>query len=153
MKPKIIVSACLFGKECRWDGGTIQNGFLPVLNKYVDFVLTCPEQEIGLSTPRTPLRIVRVEEKNHLQEYETGDDYTQKMEDFSDAFLQNFGDEIDGFLLKNRSPSCGIGDVKLYKEAKKSMPIGKTAGVFGQKVKDAFAQKNSNRRRGKNAKH
>lgn len=141
MKPKIIVSACLFGKECRWDGGTIPNNFLSVLNTCADFVLTCPEQEIGLSTPRTPLRIVRIEEKHRLQEYETGADYTQKMEVFSNNFLENLDEEIDGFILKNRSPSCGIGDVKLYKEAKKSMPIGKTSGVFGEKVKTRFAQK------------
>ena len=45
---------------------------------------------------------------------------------------------LDGFILKNRSPSCGFTDVKVYSGPEKGAAIGKTAGFFGGAVLEKF---------------
>ena len=49
----------------------------------------------------------------------TREDVTEKMEQFSNDFLQTIPD-VDGFILKNRSPSCGTRDVKIYSDFEKA---------------------------------
>ena len=56
-----------------------------------------------------------------------------KMNGFVQDFLSSLP-EVDGFILKNRSPSCGIKDVKIYGAGDKSFVKGKGAGFFGRKV-------------------
>jgi uncharacterized protein YbgA (DUF1722 family) len=68
---------------------------------------------------------------------ESGLDLTEKMRGFTSGFLSDLG-EIDGFILKNRSPSCGIGDVKFYSGPEKGAALGKTAGFFGAAVLEKF---------------
>jgi uncharacterized protein YbgA (DUF1722 family) len=55
------------------------------------------------------------------------------METFCDAFLSSAG-PVSGFILKNRSPSCGPGDVKIYRHADKPDVAGKGSGLFAASV-------------------
>jgi len=49
-------------------------------------------------------------------------------------------DEIDGFILKSRSPSCGINDVKIYPGLEKVDPISSNnSGFFGRRVLEIFS--------------
>jgi uncharacterized protein YbgA (DUF1722 family) len=68
---------------------------------------------------------------------ETGLDLTEKIRGFSSGFLDGL-EEIDGFILKNRSPSCGIGDVKFYAGPEKAAALGRTSGFFGAAVLEKF---------------
>ncbi|MCV5520250.1 DUF523 domain-containing protein, partial [Escherichia coli] len=73
------------------------------LQPFVTFIPVCPEVEIGLGTPRETIRIVEENGVNRLVQPSTREDVTEKMERFSNDFLHTISD-VDGFILKNRSP-------------------------------------------------
>lgn len=136
-RPKIVVSKCLGFAACRWNGVAIDDDFVDLLKKYVDFIPVCAEFEIGLGVPREPVRVVRTKGEFKLVQPSTGLDCTEKMEAFAGKYMNGLSD-IDGFLLKSRSPSCGIKDVKLYGSAEKGAAIGKATGFFAIEAMRAF---------------
>lgn len=107
------------------------------LKPHIEPIPICPEVEIGLGIPRDPVRVVRVEGKLRLLQPETGEDFTDKMMSFAVGFLESVGD-VDGFILKSRSPSCGLKEVKVHPSMDPGPSVGKTNGFFAQAVLDAF---------------
>ncbi|MHC4714640.1 MAG: YbgA family protein, partial [Planctomycetota bacterium] len=103
----------------------------------VEFIPVCPEVEIGLGVPREPIRIARDESGMKLIRSANGADVTELMLSFAADFLGSL-ENIDGFVLKSRSPSCGSKDVKVYPGPGKVGPVGKTAGFFGGAVATRF---------------
>ena len=106
-KPRVLVSLCLFGIECRYDGrGNACEG----LNKLVErceIVPVCPEQLGGLPTPRTPAerrdgRVVTKDGRDVTEAFKRGADQVCRL---AEAL------QIRWALLKARSPSCGTGKV------------------------------------------
>ena len=59
------------------------------------------------------------------------------MHSYLDRVMPSFA-QADGFLLKSRSPSCGLWDVKLYPAKENNNVSAKTAGIFGQSVREAY---------------
>ncbi len=137
MKPIVIVSRCLGFDACRYDGQMLSNSFLQQLAPYVEFQTVCPEVEIGMGTPRSPIKIIMQDGKSRLVQPDTGTDFTQPMQQFSNEFLLSIA-EVDGFILKNRSPSCGIKDTKIYSKIEKGPVAGKGPGLFGELVLKKF---------------
>lgn len=135
--PNVVISKCLEFDACRYNGHLISDDFVKALQKHVNFIPVCPEVEIGLGIPRDPIRIVANNGNVELRQLETGQDLTEKMKSFSQSYLTSLTD-VDGFILKSRSPSCGPRDVKVYSE--KSMPKGKRPGFFAQEVLDKYPQ-------------
>ncbi|MGG0797032.1 DUF523 and DUF1722 domain-containing protein [Brevibacillus laterosporus] len=112
-KPIVVVSKCLEFAECRYNGDVLSDQTVRSLAPFVTFIPVCPEIEIGLGIPRETIRIMKEGEQHRLVQPSTRADLSQQMNSFADAFLQNVG-EVDGFILKSRSPSCGVKDVKVY---------------------------------------
>lgn len=137
IKPIIVASKCLGFHPCRYNGGMQNDEFIRKLNKYVDFITVCPEVEIGLTTPRDPIRIVQSKEKVSLIQPKTGLDVSKVMYEFSTEFLTSLG-EVDGFILKSRSPSCGIKDVKIYPSSEKGGGSSKGKGFFAAAAQEKF---------------
>ena len=137
IKPTIFSSKCLGFARCRWNGESIPDSFVSSLKPHVSFITECPESTIGLGIPRDPIRIVLEDDKYTLQQLNTGKDVTKKMEKFSKEFVSAI-EEIDGFILKDRSPSCGLKDVKVYKSLKPGSSTGKTNGFFAKEVLNKF---------------
>jgi uncharacterized protein YbgA (DUF1722 family)/uncharacterized protein YbbK (DUF523 family) len=138
VRPKVVVSRCLGFDHCRYNGNIISSPIVANLMEYVDFLPVCPEVEIGLGIPRAPVRIILEGGESRLIQSASGRDVTEVMKEFCTDFLDSAGD-IDGFILKYRSPSCGIKDVKVYPNAAlKSGAIGKTSGYFGGAVMKEF---------------
>jgi len=137
-KPRVVISRCLGFEACRYNGEIIREDFVGRIEPYVEYVSVCPELEIGLGVPRDPVRIVAEGKTLRLVQPNRGADLTEKMSRFCRTFLDGVG-EVDGFLLKTRSPSCGIGDVRVYPAAEKVAAIGKTAGFFGGAVLERFS--------------
>lgn len=136
-RPRVVVSRCLGFAPCRYNGQTIPDEFVARLERHVTFVPVCPEVEIGLGVPRDPVRVVLQGGEPRLLQTATGLDLTERMREFARTFLTGVG-EVDAFLLKGRSPSCGIQDVKVYPPGEKVAPIGKGVGFFGGAVKERF---------------
>lgn len=138
VRPKILVSRCITFDHCRWDGGIITSPYMEKLKKYIDFITVCPEADIGCGVPRKPLRLVMYEDSVRMLQYETGADFTEAMREYGANTIKRLP-LIDGMLLKERSPSCGISNVKIYAANEKAAAIRKKgSGLFAGAMKTAF---------------
>ncbi|WP_321418701.1 DUF523 and DUF1722 domain-containing protein [uncultured Methanomethylovorans sp.] len=103
------------------------------LQPFVECVTVCPECDIGLGVPRHPIRLVN-EEKTRLLQPATVQDITVKMQVFVKGFLDNLPD-VDGFILKSKSPSCGFGTTKVFASADAQQPLHRHGtGLFAKGV-------------------
>jgi uncharacterized protein YbgA (DUF1722 family)/uncharacterized protein YbbK (DUF523 family) len=129
MRPRLGVSSCLLGEQVRFDGGHKRHRFLTdVLDPHVDWVPFCPEIAIGLGTPRETLKLTA---DDRLINRSRTADHTAAM-----AALPLPGD-IDGYVFKAKSPSCGIHGVPRY--AASEQPADRTGrGVFAGRLMAAF---------------
>ena len=119
-RPRVGISSCVLGEPVRFDGGHKRSQFVTSsLGKYVDFIPVCPEMEVGMGTPRPTLRLIHDKERGtRMVEGKLGHDHTDAMESFSkDRVEQLAEDDLDGFILQGKSPSCGMERVKLYLES------------------------------------
>ena len=103
-KPRVGVSACLLGREVRYDGGHKLTGAVVDLGELVELVPVCPEDEVGMGTPREPIHI---DVRGRLVGVDSGTDHTDAMNAWSARRLAELSD-LDGYVLKARSPSCGL---------------------------------------------
>lgn len=104
---KILVSACLLGTPCRYDGASKPNqGVISLQNRYL-LIPVCPECQGGLSTPRIPSEI-----KDGRVIRKDGVDVTDAYNKGAQAVLQLAKQEnIKIAVLKAKSPACGKGRV------------------------------------------
>ena len=73
LKLRIGISACLLGQEVRYNGGHKRDAFLTdTFGRYVEWVAVCPEVELGMGTPRPPIRLERRGEETRLVMPSTG---------------------------------------------------------------------------------
>jgi len=137
-RPRVVVSQCLGFDACRYNGETIPNRFLRRLEPHVELVMVCPEVEIGLGVPRDPIRIVREKEDGErLVQPSTGLDLTERMNDFAAKRTADLP-EVDGFVLKSRSPSCGVTDAKVHSPKESAPVLGRGPGLFAAAVLERF---------------
>lgn len=100
---KILLSACLLGKSCRYDGHDNYCKDIELLKKHFEIIIICPEVDGGLPTPRYPCEIKGTKVINNQ-----GEDVTSffiKGADHALAIAQQYG--IKKAVLKEKSPSCG----------------------------------------------
>lgn len=103
IKPKLIVSACLLGENCKYNGGNNYNEAVEELGLKFELVPVCPEVFGGLETPREPCEIIdgkvmTVSGKDCTSEYTDGAEKT--------LYIANECNAVYA-LLKEKSPSCG----------------------------------------------
>lgn len=129
---RLGISSCLLGAKVRFDGGHKQDRYLTdVLGDWFNWVPVCPELEIGLGVPRPTIRLVAGEKGTRLVEPKSGDDLTDRMEVYSkDRVDSLMAKDLDGYILKRASPTCGMERVKVYTEA--GMPLKSGVGIFAQ---------------------
>lgn len=133
IKPRVVVSKCLGFESCRYNGQIISSDEVKEMRDHIDFITVCPESDIGLGVPRDPIRLVRDGEEKKLLQPNTGRDVTLEMKDFCADFLKEHWD-VDGFILKGRSPSCGLKETKIYAAIDGPAPVDRCAGFFGDAV-------------------
>jgi uncharacterized protein YbgA (DUF1722 family)/uncharacterized protein YbbK (DUF523 family) len=131
-KPKLGVSSCLLGEHVRYDGGHRRDRFITdELARFFDFVPVCPELEIGLPTPRPPLRLVGPSEAPRLVFVEGGEDVTDRMEAWARTRCGELEHEnLCGYIFKSKSPSSGMERVKVYDP--NGVPANTGVGVFAR---------------------
>ena len=133
-RPKLVVSRCLGFAACRYDGRQLRSSWLERLAPFVEFSTVCPEEAIGLGTPRDPIRIVVENGERRLIQVATNRDLTADMESYSRDYLEAL-ETPDGFVLKNKSPSCAFSDTKIYASREPSAAIGRGPGLFANAVR------------------
>jgi uncharacterized protein YbgA (DUF1722 family)/uncharacterized protein YbbK (DUF523 family) len=137
IQPTVVVSKCLGFEHCRYNGEIIAAPFVQKMRPHVNFTVVCPEVESGLGVPREFLRLVTIDGERRMLQPNTGLDHTEDMRAFTASFLEGLSD-VDGFILKNRSPSCGLNDVKVYAGTEKGAAVTKGRGMFGGAVMERF---------------
>jgi len=114
MKKKVLISACLLGKNCRYSGGHSHIKELDDLN--VDFIPVCPEEAGGLETPRPAAELLGsaksiLSEKGSIITND-GHDVTQNFIHGAKKSLEKgLTSSVEYAILKSNSPSCGVGAV------------------------------------------
>lgn len=132
-RPKLLISKCLGFENCRYNGQGLSSKFIDSLKDYVEFRTVCPEVEIGLSTPREAIRIVDYNNEKKLIQPKSNKDYTNQMKNFSQNYISKLED-IDGCILKSKSPSCGVRDVKVYHKSGQSTLTNESNGFFADEI-------------------
>lgn len=140
VRPRLVVSACLGERACRYDGSALRDAVLDRLAPFVEMIPVCPEEEIGLGTPRPPLRLVQIGGAAHMVQPDSGDDVTGAMHRFSERFLHGLrgAHAVDGFVLKSRSPSCGVENVRVHSTPLRGASATRGAGLFAAAAGAAF---------------
>ncbi|MBQ9511392.1 MAG: DUF523 domain-containing protein [Clostridia bacterium] len=109
IKPYLLISACLLGTPCRYDGKSkpMSDDTLKKLNEKYTLIPICPEMMGGLPAPRVPserqgARVVNAQGVDVTSNYRRGAEEAL-------ALAKKY--DIKTALLKERSPSCGAGTV------------------------------------------
>jgi len=134
---RIGVSACLLGREVRYDGRHKRDALLlEELAPLVTFVPVCPELEVGMGVPREPVRLVRGPDGRTLMlRNGSGEDWTARMSARAARRVEALAAEgLAGFVLKARSPSCGLAGVELHdaRAPRDAPPTREGVGLFAR---------------------
>ncbi len=119
MKPappiRLGISSCLLGQKVRYDGNHQRDGYIALtLRKYFEFVPVCPEVAIGLGVPRPPIRLVgNPAAPRAVGVADPTLDVTRELAAYGQRTARTLED-ISGYILKSRSPSCGMERMKVY---------------------------------------
>jgi len=127
---RIGISRCLLGDEVRFDGGHKRDSFLTdTFSQFVEWVPVCPEFEAGLGIPREAMRLVGTPEAPRLITIKTKKDHTDLLHRYAKQKVQELEHfDLDGFVFKKDSPSCGVHRVRIYNDA--GMPNRQGRGLF-----------------------
>lgn len=127
---KIVVSACLLGENCKYNGG---NNFDPKVEAFVrgrEVIRVCPEVLAGLGIPRTPMEIV-----DGVLMDANGNGIDEPVRQAVARILEQIQDEdIECAILQSRSPTCGVRQVY---DGTFSRRLVDGSGVLAQALKDA----------------
>ena len=127
---KIVVSACLLGENCKYNGGNNRN---PAVLEYVrgrEVLPLCPEMMAGMGCPRTPIEIV----DGVLTDRDGNNVDNAVREAVARALERLDGEEIRCAILQSRSPTCGVNQVYDGTFTGKRIP---GSGIFAQALKAA----------------
>lgn len=130
MGKKLLVSACLLGRNCKYNGG---NNYCAAVAEFVkdkEIIEVCPEVQSGMSIPRTPIEIVDgilMDRNGNNVDAELRAAVAQAMESIKDQ-------EIDCAVLQSRSPTCGVNQIY---DGSFSGKLISGSGVFAKALKDA----------------
>lgn len=136
-KPKLGISACLMGVEVRFNGGHKESHLCTrALSEYFDFIPLCPEVAIGMGVPREPIRLVGDPQAPQAVGTVNSElNVTKALADYGTHMAAEVGD-ICGYIFMQKSPSCGLERVKVYRE--NGAPVdGGGRGIYAQAFCDA----------------
>jgi uncharacterized protein YbgA (DUF1722 family)/uncharacterized protein YbbK (DUF523 family) len=129
-KPKLGISSCLLGNKVRFDGGHKRDLFLTQgLGEFIEWVIVCPEFEVGMGVPREAVRLVGRPEAPEMIAEKSGRNWTATMNQFAAQRAHQFSKlNLSGFVFKKNSPSCGMERVKIFNP--KGPPSRQGRGLF-----------------------
>lgn len=136
---RIGISTCLLGNKVRYDGGHKYDRFLTdTLGRFVEWVPVCPEVEIGMSTPREPIQLMRRHGDIRLVGIRTEADHTDAMQMYARERVNQLASErLSGYILKQDSPSCGLERVQVHRDRGQATRSGR--GLFAAALSERFS--------------
>lgn len=128
----VAISACLLGEKCRYDAKDNRNNTLLALLKDDNLIAFCPEED-AFGTPRPTMDLVQTSNEQKAISNSSGKDLSFPINQYAIHFFDAHP-EIDLFIGKDRSPSCGVCSAKLYDE-KKNVLSTNTSGLMAKEAK------------------
>ncbi|BBG64948.1 uncharacterized conserved protein [Hydrogenimonas sp.] len=134
MAKKVALSACLAGVNCRYNGEPKANPDLvgKLEKEGCEIRLFCPEDSC-FGTPREAMDLVLTDEGIKALGKLSGEDKAPEVAEYARSFFDENGD-IDLFVGKARSPSCGVCTALLYDEAGNLISDGE-AGIMAAEAR------------------
>lgn len=131
---KIGVSQCLIGDAVRYDGGDkLNHAVAERLGSHFELVPVCPEVEAGMGVPREAVKLQSSGSEIKMVGSSSGTDHTDTMKRYAVERVEELsGIELRGYVLKSRSPSCGL-DVAVEGEESATAD-----GLFAAELTKAF---------------
>ncbi|MDD0851500.1 DUF523 and DUF1722 domain-containing protein [Halobacteriovorax sp. GB3] len=138
-KPTILVSSCLMGDAVRWNStGASCKWLVHSLSKHVNIQKVCPEMMMGLGVPRKTIRLVHSgTDEIRVVESKGSGEHTKSAFDTIPEVVKH-GKSVDGFILKSKSPSCGLERVKVY-NTKTGHPDKSSVGLFAKALREEYS--------------
>lgn len=100
---KVVVSACLLGENCKYNGGNNYSDAVAEFVKGREVIPVCPERLAGLGVPREPIEIV-----DGVVRHKDGTSVDEALRKaVAEILAQLDGQDIECVILKSRSPTCG----------------------------------------------
>ncbi|RRS30601.1 MAG: hypothetical protein P794_06555 [Epsilonproteobacteria bacterium (ex Lamellibrachia satsuma)] len=129
---KIAISACLLGAKCRYDATDNYNAELLKALEGYELLPFCPEDH-AFGSPRPTMDLIKTEQGIKAVSNKTGADLSFAVEGYAKRFFDTHAD-IDLFIGKDRSPSCGVCSAKLYNKEKILLSTDET-GLMAKEAK------------------
>ena len=130
---KVLVSACLLGENCKYNGGNNYNVAVLAFVKDKDVLPICPEMMAGMGCPRTPIEIV-----DGVLMDRNGNNVDASMREAVATVMERIGkEEIQCAVLQSRSPTCGVHQIY---DGSFSGTLIPGSGVLAQALKAAGYQ-------------
>ena len=125
---KVLVSACILGENCKYNGKNNRNRLAINLLKNYEIIPICPEMLVGMKTPRPCAEIV-----NGVVTDENGNDVNSEYMQAAEIALSKIeNDDIELAVLQSRSPTCGVNQIYDGSFSGKLIP---GMGLFAQALK------------------
>jgi uncharacterized protein YbbK (DUF523 family) len=149
VKPRVGISRCLLGDDVRYDGTNKRSAAVLALGNDVEWVPVCPELEVGMGVPREPIQLVAAprgipsaRERVMLLAVGSGTDWTDRMHAWTATRVVALAaEDLSGFVLKARSPSCGPAAVLVHHPATPSIaPTPTGRGLFAEALAAALPE-------------
>ena len=127
---KVLVSACLMGRNCKYNGG---NNLAPRVVEFLwdkEVVEVCPELLAGLGVPRTPIELV-----DGIARDKNGGNVDACLREAVAKVLSELDLKgVDCAVLQSRSPTCGVNQIY---DGSFSGRLIAGSGVFARALRDA----------------
>lgn len=125
------------GQKVRFDGGHKKYHYATeLLSEFFDIEAICPEVESGLPIPRPTIHLRGDPESPSIVEVmNPQNEHTERLVNYSKEKVKGL-DGLSGFILKNKSPTCGMERVKVYQEKPKQPKMG--VGVFAKELIERY---------------
>jgi len=124
---KVIISACLLGECCRYDGKTKKVGSVVDAFSGWEIIPFCPEAPL-FGTPRERISVIEKDTKRYIITDESNKDVTALLEKEILSFIQK-NVSVDAIILKSKSPSCGNKTTPILNTKKEKIKLGNGIAV------------------------
>ena len=131
MVRKVAISACLLGERCRYDGA---DNYAPSLLNMLEgdeLIPFCPE-DAAFGSPRPTMDLTETQRGVEALCNESGESRSEPIRRYAKAFFEQHG-QIDLFIGKDRSPSCGVCSARLY-DKEKTLLSDTAAGLMAEEA-------------------
>jgi len=130
--PVIAISSCLLGCRVRYDGGDkLQRELIEWLRDKAQLVAICPEVAIGMGIPRPPIQLSDSIIQPEARQVDHPENvFTSPLKTFGWQVAEEY--ELDGYIFKARSPSCGLGSTPVIVDG--TIQAQTVSGIYAESL-------------------